>query len=84
VHQRTIIQPMSADAMIATSYLSFGNVPEWKGVEIKYTPRAKQRSALSEVTAAAADRADSDPKPAAEYADDADQTRIHTGRGVRR
>lgn len=40
-HQRTVIQPMSADAMIATSYLSFGNVPEWKGVEIKYTRRAK-------------------------------------------
>ena len=40
-HQRTVIQPMSADAMIATSYLSFGTVPEWKGVEIKYTRRAK-------------------------------------------
>ncbi len=40
-HQRTVIQPMSADAMIATSYLRFGNVPEWKGVEIKYTRRAK-------------------------------------------
>jgi hypothetical protein len=40
-HQRTVIQPLSADAMIATSYLSFGNVPEWKGVEIKYTRRAK-------------------------------------------
>ena len=40
-HQRTVIQPMSADAMIATSYLSFGKVPEWKGVEIKYTRRAK-------------------------------------------
>jgi len=36
-HQRTIIQTPSADAMIATSYLSFGTVPEWKGVEIKYT-----------------------------------------------
>jgi Protein of unknown function (DUF1579) len=36
-HQRTVIQPMSADAMIAASYLSFGKVPEWKGVEIKYT-----------------------------------------------
>jgi hypothetical protein len=32
---------MSADAMIATSYLSFGTVPEWKAVEIKYTRRAK-------------------------------------------
>jgi hypothetical protein len=40
-HQRTVIQPMSADAMIATSYLSVGNVPEWKGVEIKYTRRTK-------------------------------------------
>jgi hypothetical protein len=39
-HQRTVIQPMSADVMIATSYLSFGAVPEWKGVEIKYTRRA--------------------------------------------
>ena len=40
-HQRTVIQPTTADAMIATSYLSFGNVPEWKAVEIKYTRRAK-------------------------------------------
>jgi hypothetical protein len=40
-HQRTVIQPTSADAMIATSYLSFGTVPEWKAVEIKYTRRAK-------------------------------------------
>jgi hypothetical protein len=40
-HQRTVIRPMSADAMMATSYLSFGNVPEWKGVEIKYTRGAK-------------------------------------------
>jgi hypothetical protein len=40
-HQRTVIQPTSADAMVATSYLSFGTVPEWKGVEIKYTRRAK-------------------------------------------
>jgi hypothetical protein len=40
-HQRTVIQPVSADAMIATSYLSFGKVPEWKAVEIKYTRRAK-------------------------------------------
>jgi hypothetical protein len=38
-HQRTVIQPTSTDAMIATSYLSFGAVPEWKGVEIKYTRR---------------------------------------------
>jgi hypothetical protein len=32
---------MSAEAMIATSYLSFGKVPAWKGVEIKYTRRAR-------------------------------------------
>ena len=37
--QRTVIQLMSADSMIATSYLSFGTVPEWKAVEIKYTRR---------------------------------------------
>jgi hypothetical protein len=36
-HQRTVIQQSSADAMTATSYLSFGNVPEWKAVEIKYS-----------------------------------------------
>jgi hypothetical protein len=40
-HQRTVIQPTSADAMMATSYLSFGKVPEWKAVEIKYTRRAR-------------------------------------------
>jgi len=40
-HQRTVIQPASPDAMVAASYLSFGSVPEWKGVEIKYTRRAK-------------------------------------------
>ena len=40
-HQRTVIQSISADTMMATSYLSFGTVPEWKGVEIKYTRRAK-------------------------------------------
>jgi hypothetical protein len=39
-HQRTVIQPASPDAMIATSYLSFGAVPEWKAVEIKYARRA--------------------------------------------
>jgi hypothetical protein len=38
-HQRTVIQLVSADAMIATSYLSFGTVPEWKAVEIRYTRR---------------------------------------------
>jgi hypothetical protein len=36
-HQRTVIQVTSADAMAATSYLSFGSVPEWKAVEIKYS-----------------------------------------------
>jgi uncharacterized protein DUF1579 len=40
-HQRTVIQTVSADSMTATSYLSFGSVPEWKGVEIKYTRRTK-------------------------------------------
>ena len=40
-HQRTVIQPTSADVMIATSYFSFGKVPEWKAVEIKYTRSAK-------------------------------------------
>jgi len=40
-HQRTLIQSTSADTMTATSYLSFGSVPEWKGVEIKYTRRMK-------------------------------------------
>ncbi len=40
-HQRTVIAPLSADAMLATSYFSFGTVPEWKGVEIKYTRGAK-------------------------------------------
>ena len=38
-HQRTVIQVISADSMVATSYLSFGAVPEWKGVEIKYARR---------------------------------------------
>jgi hypothetical protein len=37
--QRTVIQMTSADAMTAVSYLSFGAVPEWKSVEIKYTRR---------------------------------------------
>ena len=40
-HQRTVIQQLSADSMIAGSFLSFGKVPEWKAVEIKYTRRAK-------------------------------------------
>jgi hypothetical protein len=38
-HQRTVIQQASPDAMTATSYLSFGAVPEWKAVEIKYSRR---------------------------------------------
>jgi hypothetical protein len=38
-HQRTVIQQPSPDAMTATSYLSFGTVPEWKAVEIKYSRR---------------------------------------------
>ena len=41
-HQRTVIQPLTTDTMIAASYLSFGTVPEWKSVEIKYTRRTKQ------------------------------------------
>jgi hypothetical protein len=40
-HQRTVIRSISADAMVAVSYLSFGHVPEWKAVEINYTRRAK-------------------------------------------
>jgi hypothetical protein len=38
-HQRTVLKATSADAMVAASYLSFGQVAEWKGVEIKYTRR---------------------------------------------
>jgi Protein of unknown function (DUF1579) len=40
-HQRTVIRSVSADAMTATSYLSFGSVPEWKGVEITYSRQSK-------------------------------------------
>lgn len=40
-HQRTVIQPTSADTMLAASYLSFGSVPEWKAAEIKYVRKAK-------------------------------------------
>jgi hypothetical protein len=40
-HQRTVIQQLSPDAMIASSYLSFGAVPEWKAVEIKYGRKTK-------------------------------------------
>lgn len=36
-HQRTVVQMTSQRAMTATSYLSFGAVPEWKAVEIRYT-----------------------------------------------
>jgi len=39
--QRTVIQPASADSMVATSYLSFGTVPEWKAVEITYKRTGK-------------------------------------------
>jgi hypothetical protein len=39
--QRTVIEPKSADTMVVTSYLSVGNSPEWKGVEMKYQRRAK-------------------------------------------
>ena len=39
--QRTVIQPTSADSMVATSYLSFGKVPEWKAVEIRYKRTGK-------------------------------------------
>jgi hypothetical protein len=39
--QRTIIQPMSADSMVATSYLSFGNVPEWRAVEMRYKRKGR-------------------------------------------
>lgn len=39
--QRTVIEPTSADAMVASSYLSFGAVPEWKAVEIRYSRRSK-------------------------------------------
>jgi hypothetical protein len=35
------VEPTSADAMVVTSYLSFGKVPEWKAVEIRYTRTGK-------------------------------------------
>lgn len=38
-HQRTVIRQASPDVMTAESWLSFGTVPEWKGVEIKYRRR---------------------------------------------
>ena len=37
--QRTVIEPTSANTMVVSSYLSFGQVPEWKAVEIRYTRR---------------------------------------------
>jgi hypothetical protein len=40
-HQRTVIRPLSADSMTATSYLSFAAVPEWKGVEITYSRQSR-------------------------------------------
>ncbi len=40
-HQRTVIRQTSPDQMTATSYLSFGAVPEWKAVEITYSRRLK-------------------------------------------
>jgi Protein of unknown function (DUF1579) len=40
-HQRTVIEQISADVMTAASYLSFGQVPEWKAVEIQYSRRTK-------------------------------------------
>ena len=39
--QRTVIEPTSPNTMVAASYLSFGKVPEWKAVEIRYTRRAR-------------------------------------------
>jgi hypothetical protein len=39
--QRTVIQPTSPTTMVADSYLSFGTVPEWKAVDIKYARRPK-------------------------------------------
>lgn len=35
--QRTVIQPLPDGTPQATSYLSFDAVPEWKGVEIRYS-----------------------------------------------
>lgn len=37
--QRTVIEPTSPNTMVVASYLSFGNVPEWKAVEIRYSRR---------------------------------------------
>ena len=41
--QRTVIQPISADTMVVASYLSFGKVPEWKAVEIRYKRKTEGR-----------------------------------------
>ena len=43
--QRTVIERRSPDTMIAASYLSFGKVPEWKGVEINI--RAEHSSSFA-------------------------------------
>ena len=40
-HQRTVIEAVSTSKMTAASYLSFGKVPEWKAVELKYTRRSE-------------------------------------------
>ncbi len=40
-HQRTVIQMRSDSEMTASSYLSFGTVPEWKAVEINYTRKPR-------------------------------------------
>ena len=39
--QRTVIEVASPDTMVATSYVSFNKVPEWKAVEIKYRRQGK-------------------------------------------
>jgi hypothetical protein len=41
-HQRTVIRQVSATAMTATSYLRFGQVPEWRAVEIKYARSSRE------------------------------------------
>ena len=40
-HQRTVIEVTSADKMTAASFLSFGGVPEWKGVGDQVQPESK-------------------------------------------
>ena len=40
-NQRTVIEPTSVNGMVTTSHLSFGTVPEWKAVEIRYTRKTK-------------------------------------------